>query len=241
MKKLFPFSLMALLILAVTLSGCNGGGENGGSGGNGGSNGLKTADPYPTRSIRQDHLKTQSYTFTDKTSCSNYFSSIFGDQTQWPQAAKNAYDELERVISSVMVDAQEYQMICDEVFYEYSYWYEPNSTLTITLSSINEQSVATSITQSVGITMGGSIGNITGSINKETTKTVTTAKGIEVATSYDLTKYDQSKRYKVILMGNYASVRYWIKTYWGYELISNEMVYGINVYNDTLAVKLVHD
>ena len=145
------------------------------------------------------------------------------------------------VADSVIVNAQEYQMVCNEVFFEYSFWYEPNSTLSITLSSINEHSVATSITQSVGITMGGSIGNITGSITKETTKTVTTAKGIEVATSYDLTKYDQSKQYKVILKGNYASVRYWIKTYWGYEMRTNEMVYGINVYNDTLAVKLVHN
>ena len=240
MKKFRFYYLIAVLILAIALAGCGGGEKSGGNGDSGGSNDLKTAEPYPTRSVRA-HLNTKSNTFTDKASCSNYFTSIFGDPTEWPQAAKDAYGDLGMVADSVIVDAQEYQMVCDEVFFEYSFWYEPNSTLNITLSSINEKSVATSITQSVGITMGGSIGNITGSITKETTKTVTTAKGIEVATSYDLTKYDQSKQYKIILKGNYASVRYMIKTYWGYEMRSNEMTYGINVYNDTLAVKLVHN
>lgn len=234
MKKLLLFSLTALLILTVVLSGCDGGGKNDGN--DGGSDGPKTAASYPERS-QKEVSNSKSSKFDTPNDLGEYFASIFGEK--WPEGATKVYMkffDLVSPIDSVTVMAIEYKMVSDEVFYEYCYWYQPNSALSITLSSIEETSVSESITKSVGITMGINASNISGSIAKETTKTVTTAKGIEVATSYDLTQYDQTKKYKVILKGNYYCVRYVI---FDGEGIYTE--YGIKVDNNSLEVILVHD
>lgn len=235
MKKLLLFSLTALLILTVVLSGCDGGGKNDGN--DGGSDGPKTAAPYPERSQKEVY-NSKSSEFDTPNDLGEYFASIFGEK--WPEGASKMYGAM--MVSNpfapfdVTVTATEYQMVSDEVFHEYCYWYQPNSPLSITLSSIEETSVSESITKSVGITMGVNASNISGSIAKETTKTVTTAKGIEVATSYDLTQYDQTKRYKVILKGNYYCVRYHMSG-GGYSYTD----YGIKVDNNSLEVILVHD
>lgn len=268
MKKLFSYSVTIILILAITLSGCgggNGGGGNGGGGnGGGGSNdgsGLKTAEPYPNQ-IVSDVEFWSDQTFQPPNNSTEYDAFLYfladitgvSDANKWPESAKNAavYMFLAKDFGGhLLVSAVEYKRVSNALFFEYTNWYQPNSTLTVALSSINETSVTESITKSVGLSLGYDVvGGLSGSITRESSKTVTTAKGIEVATTYDLTQYDQSKLYKVILVGNYGYVRYHFRVQNANHYLPEFNTDGngyigyldtIKVHQETMAVKLVHN
>ncbi|ADK80005.1 hypothetical protein [Sediminispirochaeta smaragdinae] len=193
---------------------------------------------YPTQTVDTAYNSTTVVTFTDLTTFANYAAERFGapgeNLANWPEAVGFSVTYL-MMGHPVTVTAHTYQLVNNVVFFEYCNWYEPNNTLGITLSNINETSVSNSISTSVGISIGYANSAISASISQETTKTVTTAKGIEVSTSYDLTQYDQSKLYKVVLTGSYSCVAYTFATarYSG-------NTDGISVDQGSLTVKLVY-
>jgi hypothetical protein len=149
---------------------------------------------------------------------------------------------------------EDIETVNNVVFYEYCNWYEPNSTLSITLSTINQSSVQNSITTSYEVSASATLADLLGlsiteSISSETSETVTTSQGLEISSTYDLTKYDQSKLYKVILMGNYTvhtlqyGITYGTDAYKGEEegTYSSEDNYQyLEVDQDSLAVRLVY-
>ena len=51
----------------------------------------------------------------------------------------------------LLVAAVEYKLVSDVVLFEYTNWYQPNSTLSITLSEINETSVTNSLSWSINL------------------------------------------------------------------------------------------
>lgn len=267
MRKCYYFGIILSLVLLLTLAGCGGGNSGGNDDGPGGG-GVKTADPYPSQSVTDiNPEKWSNRTFqpyNDKDAFKNYLLDITGfsdDGSNCPESARSIltnvisymYNSLPAGYGHLLVSVCEYKMVSNALFFEYTNWYQPNSTLSVTLSNINETSVTNSLTTSVGVSLGYDASGFNASISKESSKTVTTAKGIEVATTYDLTQYDQSKQYKVVLAGNYAYVRYHFRvegataslpTQWN----TDESSYGyigyieaIKVYQDTLAVKLVHN
>lgn len=259
MKRCYPTRvvLYLLLILAVALSGCGQGGENGDG------SGAKNADPFPMQKAT-DISQWSDRTFqptneTEYNSLINYMNEITGnsDNETWPDCAIQAVAYAALCYSTwgghLLVTQHEYKMVSDVLFFEYTNWYQPNTTLSMTLSDINETSVSNSLSTSVGLSLGYEpFGTLSASITLESSKTVTIAKGIEVNTTYDLTQYDQSKLYKVVLAGNYICVRYHFRVihnnpsqlppqyntdgsgYIGYFEI-------IKVRQDSLTVKLVHN
>ena len=257
MRKFWFYSLMVGLLLAIALSGCSSGGKSGGN------NGLKTADPYPSQSVDTTEYWGSNLTFqapnneTEYNTFLNYLADITGisDANNWPESALNAVSYLlwaNTYGGHLLVSPREFTTVNDVLFFEYTNWYQPNCTLSVTLSSINETAVTDSITVSIGLSLGyDMVGGFNASISKESSKTVTTAKGIEVATTYDLTQYDQSKQYKVVLTGNYAYVRYHFRVQGAKAALRPEWntdgngyigyLEGIKVYQENLAVKLVHN
>jgi hypothetical protein len=220
---------LSLLVAAfcVSVGACSGVGNDG-------DGGSTSADPYPTQTISATS-RTEEKSFSNTDDYYAYVSEAFGsDQSKWPEAVFTA---VLHATSSLTVTLHEYQVVDGVVFFEYCNWYQPNSTLSITLSSINETSVSESITTSVGISMAYSGVEISASISKQTTQTVTTSQGIEVATSYDLTQYDQSKLYKAVLTGTYTCIDYTF----GADGTSYGTGKGIKVDQSSLAVRLVHD
>jgi predicted small secreted protein len=260
MKRRYHFGMVLslVLLLAVALAGC------GGNGGNGGGSDAKTADPYPSQSVSDIEQWGSNQTFqppnneTEYNTFLNYLADITGisNGNNWPESVKNAASYLAQATifgGHLLVSPCEYKTVSNMVFFEYTNWYQPNSILNVTLSSINETSVTNSITTSVGLVLGnGNVGSFSASISKESSKTVTTSKGISVGTTYDLTQYDQSKMYKAVLVGKYAYVRYHFRIQganpstlppmWNTD--GNGYIGyfdGIKVHQDTLAVKLVHN
>jgi hypothetical protein len=121
-----------------------------------------------------------------------------------------ALNQVDKVGYKTVVERKSvFKTVEDTVLYSYSNWYAPNTTLSIDLSSINETAVSTTITESLGATAGyADVVSLSASISKEVSTTVTNTRGITVSSSYDLTPYDQSTRYKVVLVGNYTIYRY---------------------------------
>ncbi|MBN2863690.1 MAG: hypothetical protein JXN62_11035 [Bacteroidales bacterium] len=223
-----------LLSVLLILSGCDGL-----------TDGYIESDPYPVQSTDTTHSFTDSMTINSESEWNNFVTDAFGsDQSKWPEEVSTINVMMTNgvLISTVIplsINIEEYQMVDNVVFFEYCSWYQPNSELNITLSDINETSVTDSITVSAGLSMGYDATSISGSISLESSKTVTTSKGISVSTTYDLTEYEQSKLYKVVLCGSYASVRYTFHSLAFVE--SGATAYGVKVYQDSLTVKLVHD
>lgn len=229
---------LGIALLALHVSSCDNG-----LGPNQPGTDLKEAVAYPAETIDTSITNDEVKTFTNKEDYGNYLLSIFGnDENKWPVELFNNHIDICTAIETynpVKITATTYQKVKDVVFFEYCNWYEPNSTLSIALSSVNEVSVSESITKSVGANVGYDSTSISGSISKETSVTVSTANGIEVSTSYDLTKYKQDKLYKVLLMGDYTCIKYKVEAIFS----STPHVYnveGIKVNQDSLKVVLVH-
>jgi len=228
---------ICFLILIFILPGC---GASDNSDKDSGS-----AEEYPTQIVDSDYSNTKKSTLTSWAAFSSAIVSNFGsDESAWPDGL-GSYMETALGdtggylnIYPVTVTDSGYKKISKVVFYEYCNWYEPNSTLSITLSEINETSVSSSITTSLEAGIGYEGSGLSASISAETTKTVTTSQGIEVETSYDLTKYNQSKLYKVILEGSYICRNIKLSYSIGGAPISFEGE-GITVDQNSLAVKLV--
>jgi hypothetical protein len=127
--------------------------------------------------------------------------------------------------------------VSDVVFFEYCNWYEPNSQLQISLASINETAVENKLTTSLTATIGPEWASLSASVTKETSTTVTNSKGITVAQTYELTQYDQTKNYKVILKGNYTVYKY----EYFHEGHSYSSFQLMEVDQDSLTVQLVHN
>lgn len=246
MKKVYCFAMILSLPLLLALSACDGGGSS-----------EKSADPYPIAIATDiDLWSSQKYEAADYDAFVLYLADITGvsdDDDDMPEIAKSALAAY-AAYGDLLVSTVEYKLVSDVFFYDYTNsWYEPNSTLSITLSNINEESVTETLSTSVGVSLGPGASAFTASVTMESSKTVTTTKGIDVATTYDLTQYDQDKLYKVILMGNYVFVRYHFRLEGvDQSLILNPewntdgdgyigYIDGIKVRQDSLAVKLVHD
>ncbi|HHU82810.1 MAG TPA: hypothetical protein GXZ26_07385 [Firmicutes bacterium] len=242
-----------VLFLAFIMAGC------GRSGINGGGSSWKTADPFPKQVVTNieqwiDRIFNHPTTETELVAYYDYMKEITGcsDANQWPECVKEAtlYITIPDIGGRLLVAAVEYKLVSDVVLFEYTNWYQPNSTLSITLSEINETSVTNSLSWSINLSGGyDPFGTIGASITRESSKTVTTAKGIEVATSYDLTEYDQSKLYKVVLVGDYVYIRYHFRILGVTALPDRWNTDGngyigwfdvIKVRQDSLTVKLVH-
>jgi len=240
LKKVMSF---CFLVLILFLAGCY---ESDDSGKKSGSNGnYESAEEYPAQVVDLNYSSTKTSTLTTWADFNTVIVSDFGsDKSAWP-AGLESY--MQTALSDtggyldlhpITVTTNEYKKISNVVFYEYSKWYEPNSTLSITLSDINETSVSSSITTSLEAGIGYEGSGLSASISAETTKTVTTSQGIEVETSYDLTRYKQNKLYKVILEGNYIckNIKF---SYQAGGVPVNFDVEGITVDQNSLSVKLV--
>jgi len=249
-----------ILFLAFSMVACSGGI------GGGDESGMKTADPYPVESVDSTERWETNLIFypdsADYDELVSYIAGIFGnDSSDIPQCAQTALAGLQYLQSLagsdgyLLVSPCDYKTVSDACFFEYTQWYEPNSTLSVTLSSVNETSVTKSLNVSIGSSLGIDASAFTASISMESSKTVTTANGIEVATTYDLTQYDQGSLYKVVLAGEYSCVRYHFRIQGlsssVLSLLPSELntdgngyigyVEGVKVNQDTLSVKLVHD
>jgi hypothetical protein len=237
MNELKKLMSICFLVLILFLPGCGASDSSDKDSG--------TAEEYPTQIVDSDYSNTKKSTLTTWAQFISAITSNFGsDESAWPaglssykQAAFDNNGDISN-INPITVTDSGYKNISNVVFYEYCNWYEPNSTLSITLSEINETSVSSSITTSLEAGIGYEGSGLSASISAETTKTVTTSKGIEVETSYDLTRYNQSKLYKVILEGSYICRKIKFSYTFGGVPLSFEGE-GITVDQNSLAVKLV--
>lgn len=265
MKKLYGFAMLCSVLLVLTACPENGlspeSAENGSSG-----DGKKTAEPYPVATMSDINEWWPDRYFEPGTDIDAFeafltdTTGIVEDGSNCPASSLDTLTNVaEYMVSNLLPDyghlhvaVCEYRLVSDVPMFDYTSWYPPISTLGVTLSDINETSVTNTLTESVGGSLGYGASAFSASITKESSKTVITSKGIQVATSYDLTQYEQDKLYKVVLTGDYAFLRChfrvegatvslppeWWNTgevgYFGY-------IDGIRVRQDSLAVKLVHN
>ncbi len=245
-----------LFAAACLLAGCSSptAASSSGSGTNSGSGtqtAASTANALPAQyedesfALYKDAPVAYASTSVGKSDFETFAYAAFGDTVaKWPQNAQTAYNNIKDTNvsgNSVIVTKTYQRKINDVIMYSFTNWYDPTTTLGITLSDITESAVSTSLSTSLTASLGYDSSSLSGSISKQSTKTVTTTKGITVATEYDLTKYDQSHKYKVILAGDYYIVSY------SFELVvSNHPTQtiaapGFDVDQNSLAVELVHN
>jgi uncharacterized repeat protein (TIGR02543 family) len=209
----------------------------------------KTALPFPEPTVTDvNNPRTATKTWT-KGQYNNFSAYILNNHVRIGNASAQEYGQLiaQLVIGwPVSETITEYKKLEDVALYRYCEWREPNNILTITLSDINEKSVSNSITTSLEVSAGlnlGSIGNlgIMASISEKTSITVSFQKGKKVSSEYDLTKYEQDKRYQVILTGAYTLRKHTFTYTEGGVAKTVAGGESINVDHDNMAVILVHN
>ena len=198
---------------------------------------LKSAPPWPERITNWDYNYNYSpvtYQGSDQTNA--YFSRVaekFGDDTNtWPTGLKDPIATI-WFLGCTLNETIPY-VVTNEVLCELTNWYPATTdNLTVSISQITETSVTEEIKRSAGLTIGNdNVGGITGSIEHTSSKTVTKSQGLSIESFYDLTKYEQNKEYKVILVG---------MVYYGYFTIagSDTKYYYAQVDESSLSIMLV--
>jgi hypothetical protein len=152
--------------------------------------------------------------FPDVTKFENDFSTYmegkFGtNRLNWPFDMDDI--DISKIFDDGGITFLEYfpTTITDEVLQELTSWYDPIGPLTVDLSVLSEEAITAAIDFSVEIK--GGIGVIGGSatLSIGASKTTTTAQGLNVSSTFELTDYEQGKRYKVVLT---ATVHCWYLT-----------------------------
>ena len=93
----------------------------------------------------------------------------------------------------------------ETVLNEYTDWVEPNGQFTLSINDVEQTAIQNSITlgleASLGLKVEGFSASLTASIKDTSSTTFTTIRGKTVTQSWDLTKFDQAYKYKVVLVG----------------------------------------
>ena len=157
----------------------------------------------------------------------------------------------DNVRERVEITKKEVVNVTNEIFHVYVDWRQPISSLTVEQSTLTEESVSEKITKSLKVNAGfeikGVSASVEASIQKETEKSVKKAEGLKITTEYDLTKYEQDKLYRLILVGNYKVYEYTFQFYrtplsWQPEVTGGKSVFErIDVDLNSFKVLLVHD
>ena len=203
---------------------------------------LKSAPPWPERITNW----TYNYRFDPVTYIGSVDAKAFQNriyeklgETGWTDLMK---EDLVKLMNKalfapglIVYETIPY-MVTNEVLCELTAWYPATTdNLTVSISQITETSVTDEIKRSAGLTIGNdNVGGISGSIEYTSSKTVTKSQGLSIESFYDLTKYEQDKKYKVVLVGTVS---------YGYFSFENSDVvwYYAQVDESSLRVMLVQE
>jgi len=206
----------------------------------------QTADPYPTKRIENvtREIYNLSWIKLEGPVYKEHLLGIYGNDDEIP--AKLEDDYLSRLYVpignfSVSDEATAIHDIYDAVLYEYTNWYQPNGPLTVTLTNITANSVFNMIETTLGFNAAFKGIGVSGSIKKESGTTVTKVQGTYTTQTWDLTQYDQSKLYKVVLVGKLTGIRHNVSLFSNDSNISSDTFYSAIVDQSSLVVKLVHN
>jgi len=213
--------------------------------------GTKTADPYPVKRIENvsREIYDRYWISPDYTGYLDYLYGIYGDDEEMPDELLDVYLQY---LTSGFATPGTYGVgdkstalheIYDVVLYEYTHWYQPNGPLTLTLTDIDATSITDTITTTLGFSAAYSGIGISGSIKKETGTTVNTVRGRQATQTWDLREYDQSKNYKVVLVGNLTGIEHEVMLVRREHdtLVREDTFYSVLVDQSSVTVKLVHD
>jgi hypothetical protein len=118
----------------------------------------------------------------------------------WPIDLRDANNWL-TYYQQITIHEHLHTIIKDEIIQELTGWYNPDGTISVSLSEVTSETLSGTISGSVEAK--GSIGVVSGSasVTVSATKAATTAQGLTVQNTIDLREYEAGKQYKVVLIG----------------------------------------
>lgn len=146
--------------------------------------------------------------------------------------------------SSLTLVSREFEDMSDVVLHEYTVWREPKGLLSLTEIELTADSVINMVTTKLGFNAAYKGIGVSGSIEKESGTVVTKMKGTEVQQTWDLTKYDQSKLYKIVLIGEVTGIRHeynYIGPADTPKIVTKSPYYSVDIDESSLRVRLVHN
>ena len=212
----------------------------------------RTADPYPVKNVVNSNrpLDGGQWNTFSLSGYAEHLMGIYATEDDIPYDLRKAVAVLglgivwNKNMGVVSDNATAEHDISDVVLHEYTNWYQPVGPLTVTLTDINTTSVTTWVTTTLGFNAAYQGIGVSGSIKKEVGTTIQNIQGVQVTQTWDLREYDQSKMYKVVLVGKMTGIKHnfsaeYIGTWSSHNM--HETLHTVTIDQSSLTVKLVHN